>query len=316
MPVQVLALVVVLSAFPTAQRCSRGLRRGPLSRSLRGELPRSLVVAAGTREPARPLPPLIVRDAQPAEVSAIAVLLSAAFYPEREGVRGVGVGGDPSSLGGDEPPWSWAWAQMQRASADVGTWFLEASLASRLSTEAFSQGFDGRPPAATLDEYSGREGVPGGPSGGLVPGTWAASPGKSPSDGQWATAYALLVAEVELTTRGDGSGDAQGPTRELVAAVELGLEEINTPALVEQQGGGGSGGAKAGPRRTPYLASLAVAPAYRGCGAARKLLAKAETLVLAWGYDEIVLDAASSNIAAVELYASSGAFFIFIFYLT
>lgn len=313
-------LLLALGGCEGAARC-RGLRcRAPLARA-----------AARAAEPAAtlpPLPPLTIRDAQPSEVDAVAELLSAVFYPERaelgaDGAPGTGVGGPPfdEARGAFKMfnPLRYIRQRLDRAAAELGTFTLKASIAQRLSAEAFAQGFDGRPPAGTLGAPDGgAEGAPGG----AAPARGAAADGSKPlaQPGAVKAAYALLVAEVELPAR-DGSGAA---CRELAAAVEIGVEEVgpadssfppsdligpdppdlsDSPACAAAQG---SGPPASLPRMAPYLACLAVAPAHRRRGAARQLLRRAEALALGWGYSEIVLDTASANTAAVELYASCG----------
>lgn len=277
-----LAATVVLVAISEGRAAAVG--RALPRRLVRGV--RAYVIAAA---PLPPLLPLLVRDAQPSEVSEIAALLSSTFSQDDEVKAGAGaiagVVGPPFDARGTPQrgraaPWAWPFDKLRKAASDAGRFWIEASLAQRLSAEAFAQGYDGREPAAQM---AGEGGVRA----------------DAATSASVKNAYALLVAEVELE-----QATAGGRACALAAAVEIGVEEILPPKAVGEQQVGASEAPK--PRLTPYLASLAVAPAYRRRGAARQLLARAESLALAWGYDEIVLDAAAANNAALQLYASSG----------
>lgn len=322
-PPGTLALVLVFSVCEGAVPVPcRGLRCRA-ARSVSGIAARAAEPAAA---PLPSLPPLIVRDAQPSEVDAIAELLSTAFFPDSSepasgsmaGVVGPPFDGapgrSPPSLGSAPPRSSLlalAQRQLGKLSAEVGKFYLKASLANRLSAEAFAQGFDDRPPAGTLS-------VPQvGAASSQAADAVGAAPARPSRLGPCKTAYALLVAEVEVPPA-DGLGETR---RELAAVVELGVEALQPlkpDPLLEADGGssagGGSGrhaGAAVAPSEpeaelVPYLTSLAVAPAYRRRGAARQLLLRAEALAVGWGYSEVALDTAAANTAAVELYASCG----------
>ena len=352
------ALVLALSA-----------RRGECTaahRALRRRTPRAitpLVAAEPAAAPPPPVgqlptpPPLTVRDALPSEVDAVAELLSTAFYPERRAawpsaVSVVGLADTPFDPRG--VPRSARWrlpsplaARLGRAAAEVGKFWLKASIAQRLSAEAFAQGFENRPPAGSLTALDSERAPEPAIARGRHAGAAAREAGKGRTAGACTSAYALLVVEVELPDP-SGSGAVR---RELAAAVEVGIELVtplpplaaplqSPPPGRPSDGGDGDGGDASGagamhgasseaerlrpapalpsspPHRTaraaarrhsvPYVTSLAVAPEHRRRGAARQLLARAEALALAWGYDEIVLDARAQNTPAVELYASAG----------
>lgn len=56
----------------------------------------------------------------------------------------------------------------------------------------------------------------------------------------------------------------------------------------------------------PYLASVAVAKAERRRGVARRLVAEAELVAKQWGYNELFLEVAQSNEAALGFYSRAG----------
>ena len=76
---------------------------------------------------------------------------------------------------------------------------------------------------------------------------------------------------------------------EIIGTVEIGLRPIYW---------GGS------PR--PYISNLAVKPSFRGHGIARQLLIKCEQVVWEWGANELILHVMEDNLAAKQLYLSSG----------
>ena len=76
---------------------------------------------------------------------------------------------------------------------------------------------------------------------------------------------------------------------EIIGTIEIGLRPIFW---------GGS------PR--PYISNLAVKPSFRRQGIARQLLIKCEQVVWEWGTGELTLHVMEDNLAAKQLYLSSG----------
>lgn len=58
--------------------------------------------------------------------------------------------------------------------------------------------------------------------------------------------------------------------------------------------------------KNPYISNLAVTPAYRRQGIARKLLLKCEQIAHNWGYQKICLHVLADNYQAQQLYYSKG----------
>lgn len=56
----------------------------------------------------------------------------------------------------------------------------------------------------------------------------------------------------------------------------------------------------------PYISNLAVKPAYRRQGIARKLLLKCEQIAINWGYQKLCLHVLADNYQAQQLYFSKG----------
>ncbi len=83
--------------------------------------------------------------------------------------------------------------------------------------------------------------------------------------------------------------EAQGTAQELVGTVELTLKASSLFGS-----------------SYPYIANLAVSPAYRRRGLARQLLQCCEPTVKQWGYREIYLHVLENNEQAIALYRSCG----------
>lgn len=56
----------------------------------------------------------------------------------------------------------------------------------------------------------------------------------------------------------------------------------------------------------PLLSNLVVAPEWRRCGVASRLLQESESMSRAWGFDEMLLKVEASNTAAIQMYLRGG----------